>query len=109
MAFAIPVMSHMQDDNEDSLVAMVEHYTGISCLKAQIISIDKHGMDVSANIESSHIMVTSLYVSSETRENLQTQKDSTTVEGVGGIFERDQIRTWFCLGKSPTIRVFPDK
>ena len=61
-AFAIPEMSHMQDDHEDSLVAMVEHYTGISCLKAQIISIDQHGIDVSVNIESNHIMATSLHV-----------------------------------------------
>ena len=43
-AFAITVMSHMNDDYEDVLVAMVKHYTGISCLIAQITSIDKHGM-----------------------------------------------------------------
>ena len=61
-AVAIPVMSHMHDDHEDALVAMVKHYSGISCLKAQITSIDKHGMDVSVNIESRHIIATSLYV-----------------------------------------------
>ena len=75
-AFAIPVMSHMHDDHEDSLVAMVKHYTGISCLKAQITSIDKHAMDVSINNESSHIMATSLYVR-QVQANLDIIGDST--------------------------------
>lgn len=46
-AFAAPVMSHMNDDHKDSIISMVNHYVGVPCSDASIVSIDKLGMTVS--------------------------------------------------------------
>lgn len=44
--FASPVMTHMNDDHQDSLIAMVNFYTGIPCTEAKMISLDRLGMTV---------------------------------------------------------------
>ena len=81
VAFAAPVMKHMNDgkhaptvfpllaplpnpflpvrrpfcscraDHSDSTVAMVKHYVGIPCSEAQIVSLDRLGMMVKAKLE----------------------------------------------------------
>lgn len=45
-AFATPVMTHMNDDHADSVIAMIKHYAGVSCSEASIVSLDKFGMTV---------------------------------------------------------------
>ena len=47
-AFAAPVMKHMNEDHSDSTIAMVQHYVGIPCSEAEIISLDRVGMTVSS-------------------------------------------------------------
>jgi putative heme iron utilization protein len=49
--FAANVISHMNDDHTDSLVAMVKHYAGVPCSEAKISSLDKFGMTVNAKLE----------------------------------------------------------
>ena len=46
-AFATPVMTHMNDDHADSIIAMVKHYAGVPCSEATIVSLDKLGLTVS--------------------------------------------------------------
>lgn len=50
-AFAAPVIKHMNDDHADSTAAMVRHYTGVPCSSASIVSMDRLGMTVKANLE----------------------------------------------------------
>lgn len=45
--FAGPVMKHMNEDHADSTIAMVEHYAGVTCSDATIVSMDSLGMTVS--------------------------------------------------------------
>lgn len=49
--FAAPVMKHMNDDHSDSTVAMVQHYAGVPCSEATIVSLDSLGMTVKAKLE----------------------------------------------------------
>lgn len=46
--YATAVMSHMNNDHADSLVAMVKHAVGIECSEAKMISLDRLGLTVSA-------------------------------------------------------------
>ena len=45
--FSGPVAGHMNADHADSTAAIVKHVCGISVSKAQILSLDRLGMDVS--------------------------------------------------------------
>jgi hypothetical protein len=47
LAFAAPIIKHMNDDHSDSIVAMVQYYIGVPCKAATIQSLDKLGMTVS--------------------------------------------------------------
>jgi putative heme iron utilization protein len=49
-AFAAPVMKHMNDDHSESTIAMVQHYAGVPCSEATIVSIDRLGMTVKAKL-----------------------------------------------------------
>eukprot|EP00595_Chromulina_sp_UTEXLB2642_P001415 CAMPEP_0196764028 /NCGR_PEP_ID=MMETSP1095-20130614/5253_1 /TAXON_ID=96789 ORGANISM="Chromulina nebulosa, Strain UTEXLB2642" /NCGR_SAMPLE_ID=MMETSP1095 /ASSEMBLY_ACC=CAM_ASM_000446 /LENGTH=121 /DNA_ID=CAMNT_0042118553 /DNA_START=574 /DNA_END=939 /DNA_ORIENTATION=- len=49
--FADPVMSHMNDDHADSLTAIVKHYVGLPCTDPKMVSLDRLGMTIKANIE----------------------------------------------------------
>lgn len=49
-SFSDAVMTHMNDDHSDSIVAMVNHYAGVPCSEAQIRSLDRLGMTVKAKL-----------------------------------------------------------
>jgi putative heme iron utilization protein len=49
--FASHVMGHMNDDHEDSTIAMVKHYCGIPVTEAKIIGMDRLGMTVNTKID----------------------------------------------------------
>mmetsp|Transcript_21468 Transcript_21468/g.35940 ORF Transcript_21468/g.35940 Transcript_21468/m.35940 type:complete len:132 (+) Transcript_21468:728-1123(+) len=49
--FATPVMSHMNDDHADAIIAMVQHYAGVPCTEASIVGLDRLGMTVKATID----------------------------------------------------------
>ena len=44
--FSAPIASHMNADHEDSLLAMVGHYVGLTVEKAAIASVDALGMNM---------------------------------------------------------------
>eukprot|EP01031_Cornospumella_fuschlensis_P034488 gene34489-41756_t len=50
LAFAEPVMKHMNEDHRDTLVAMVAHYVGVPCTEASMCGLDQFGMMVSATL-----------------------------------------------------------
>lgn len=49
-AFAVPIMRHMNEDHEDSLVAMIQHFVGIPVSQAKLIALDRLGMLVSCSV-----------------------------------------------------------
>ena len=48
--FAVPIMRHMNEDHEDSLVAMIQHFVGIPVSQAKLIAVDRLGMLVSCSV-----------------------------------------------------------
>eukprot|EP01031_Cornospumella_fuschlensis_P034685 gene34686-42001_t len=50
LAFAEPVMKHMNEDHRDTLVTMVAHYVGVPCTEATLCGLDQFGMTVSATL-----------------------------------------------------------
>lgn len=50
LAFADPVIQHMNADHRDSLQAMVTHILGITCKQASMIALDRLGLTVSAQL-----------------------------------------------------------
>ncbi|RYH29135.1 DUF2470 domain-containing protein [archaeon] len=55
LAFADPVMKHMNEDHRDTLVAMVRHYVGVPCTEASLCALDKFGMTVChATLSAAH-------------------------------------------------------
>jgi putative heme iron utilization protein len=44
------VMSHMNLDHEDALIAMVNHYVGVPASSAQMVSMDRLGITLTANL-----------------------------------------------------------
>lgn len=46
--FAAPVMNHMNEDHQDSTIAMIRHYTGVPVSSAEIVALDRLGMEVSS-------------------------------------------------------------
>ncbi len=47
IAFADPVIKHMNEDHADSVIAMIHHYVGVPVSEATIVSLDRLGMTVS--------------------------------------------------------------
>jgi hypothetical protein len=45
--FAKPVMSHMNEDHMDSIIAMVQEQVGIPVSEAKMFHLDRLGFDVS--------------------------------------------------------------
>ena len=50
-SFADNVISHMNADHADSTLAMIKHYIGVDVSDAKILSLDKYGMTVEANLD----------------------------------------------------------
>jgi len=46
--FSGPVCGHMNQDHGDATVAMVKHYASVEVDSAEMLSVDKHGIDVAA-------------------------------------------------------------
>jgi len=48
--FASKISSHMNEDHADSIVSMVKHYIGVPVSDARIVSLDRLGMTIQANL-----------------------------------------------------------
>lgn len=48
--FAARVISHMNEDHSDALMAMVQHYAGVPATSAEIVALDRLGITVKANL-----------------------------------------------------------
>eukprot|EP00607_Mallomonas_marina_P010176 CAMPEP_0182422222 /NCGR_PEP_ID=MMETSP1167-20130531/7841_1 /TAXON_ID=2988 /ORGANISM="Mallomonas Sp, Strain CCMP3275" /LENGTH=284 /DNA_ID=CAMNT_0024600075 /DNA_START=128 /DNA_END=982 /DNA_ORIENTATION=- len=44
------VMSHMNNDHEDAIMSIVQHYVGVPVTSAEMVSLDRLGMTVKANV-----------------------------------------------------------
>ncbi len=44
--FAHFIINHMNEDHADATAAIVQHYAGVGCREASIVSIDRYGMTV---------------------------------------------------------------
>ncbi len=44
--FAHFIINHMNEDHADATAAIVQHYAGVGCSEASIVSIDRYGMTV---------------------------------------------------------------
>lgn len=49
VAFAAPVLQHMNADHAESVAAMVAQFAGFPCSKAVMVAVDRLGFEVSDN------------------------------------------------------------
>ena len=59
-SFADRIISHMNDDHADSITAMVNHYIGIPAKDCKILSLDRIGMTVTADVQLEGVGITKL-------------------------------------------------
>jgi hypothetical protein len=44
------VIKHMNEDHSDAVIAMIQHYVGVPASTAEIVTLDRLGMTVKANL-----------------------------------------------------------